>query len=77
MSDSLITAVVSVVLGIISLAALSVLLSPKAQTGQVIQASSQGLATDIGAAVAPVTGGSGIGGGFSLPNLGSGGQGIG
>lgn len=68
MSDQLITAIVSVVLGIIGLATLAVILSPQAQTSQVTKAASQGLATDIAAAVAPVTGGSG---GLSLPSLGN------
>lgn len=73
MDQQFITAIVSVVLAIIGLAALATILSSKAQTSQVIQAGSQGLATDIGAAVSPVTGGS-IGGfgGLSLPTLGSG-----
>ena len=61
MSDQLITAMVSVVLAIIGLAALATVLSPQAQTGNVIKAGSAGLATDIGAAVSPVTGG-GLGG---------------
>lgn len=68
MSDQLITAIVSVVLGIIGLATLAVILSPQAQTANVTTAASKGLATDIAAAVAPVTGG---GGGLSLPSLGN------
>lgn len=56
MSDSLITAVVSIVLGIIGLAALATVFSPRANTSKVIGAASQGLGYDIGAAVAPVTG---------------------
>ena len=72
MSDQLITAIVSIVLAIIGLAALATVLSGKAQTSQVIGAASQGLSTDIGAAVSPVTGSS-IGGGMgSLPSLGNG-----
>jgi hypothetical protein len=67
MSDQLITALVSIVLAIIGLAALATVLSPKAQTGSVVQAASGGLATDIGAAVSPVTGGS-IGT-LSMPQL--------
>ena len=69
MSDQMITAIVAVVTAIIGLAALSVILSPNAQTGNVIKAASGGLATDIGAAVAPVSGG-GMGS-MSLPQLGS------
>jgi hypothetical protein len=55
-SSELVTALVSVVLAIIGLAALATLLSPQAKTSDVIKAGSGGLATDIGAAVAPVTG---------------------
>lgn len=75
MSDQLITAMVSIVLAIIGLAALATVLSSKATTSQVINAGSQGLATDIGAAVSPVTGAS-IGGGLSLPSLPSLGNGL-
>ena len=70
MSENLITALVSIVVAIIGLAALSVVLSPKAATSEVIKAGSGGLATDIGAAVSPITGGSmGL---TSLPSLGNG-----
>lgn len=73
MSDSLVTAIVSIVLAIIGLASLSVILSKNAQTGQVIQAASGGLAQDIGAATAPVTGGGlSLGMGSYGGNLGSG-----
>lgn len=56
MSDQLITAIVSIVLGLIGLAALATIFSPQAKTGSVIQSASQGLGFDIGAATAPVTG---------------------
>jgi hypothetical protein len=69
MSDT-VTAIVSVVVAIIGLAALSVILSPNAKTSEVIGAGSKGLAVDIGAAVAPVSGG--LGGMTSLPSLGNG-----
>jgi VIT1/CCC1 family predicted Fe2+/Mn2+ transporter len=69
MSDNLVTALVSIVLAIISLAALATILSPHAQTSTVIRAGSQGLATDITAAVSPVTGG---GFGLSAPSLSNG-----
>lgn len=72
MSDNLVTALVSIVLAIISLAALATILSSKAQTSQVIGAASQGLSTDIGAAVSPVTGGGGIGGGLPTFSFGNG-----
>jgi membrane DNA delivery protein len=69
MSENLITALVSIVVAIIGLAALSVVLSPRAATSQVIGAGSRGLATDIGAAVSPISGGGGL---TSLPSLGNG-----
>jgi hypothetical protein len=52
---------------IIGLAILSVIVSKQANTSAVIGAAAQGLATDIGAAVSPVTGGgsSNIGGGIN------------
>jgi hypothetical protein len=76
MSDNLVTAIVSIVLAIIGLASLSVILSPNAQTSNVIKSASGGLATDIQAATGPVTGG-GLGGGLSFgglaaPSLGNG-----
>lgn len=77
MSDQLITAVVSIVLGIIGLAALATVLSPKAATSQVIGAASGGLAQDIGTAVSPVTGGGlGLGGLSGSLNLGGVGNGL-
>lgn len=72
MSENLITALVSIVVAIIGLAALATVLSPQAQTSKVIGAGSQGLATDIQAAVSPVSGG-GLG---SLPSLNSLGNGV-
>ena len=69
MSDNLITALVSIVVAIIGLASLSVILSPKAQTGGVIKAASGGLAQDIAAATSP------LGGGSYAPSV-YGGQGI-
>lgn len=72
MSDNLVTAIVSIVLAIIGLASLATILSPQAQTSNVIKAGSQGLATDITAAVSPVTGGGGLTmGGLAAPSLGN------
>lgn len=71
MSDNLITAMVSVVVALIGLAALATVLSPQAQTSQVLGAGSQGLATDIKAAVSPVSGG-GLGSLTALPTLSTG-----
>ena len=72
MSENLVTAMVSIVVAIIGLAALSVVLSPKASTSQVLGAASQGLSTDITAAVSPVSGG-GLG---ALPSLSMAGNGV-
>lgn len=66
------TSLVTVVSAIVGIAIIAVLVSQHAQTGNVITAASTGLANDITAAVAPVSGasatvntGSGIFGGFS------------
>lgn len=58
MSDSLVTALVSVVLAIVGVATIAVLVGTNAKTGSVIQAGGNALAQDIAAAVSPVTGGS-------------------
>jgi hypothetical protein len=73
MSENLVTALVSIVVALIGLAALATVLSPKAATSQVIGAGSQGLATDITAAVSPVAGG-GLGSlpSLSMPSMGNG-----
>lgn len=74
MSNELVTALVSVLLGLVGLAALSVVLSPNARTSQVISAGSTGFSTLIRAAVSPVSGGGLSGGGFGfgggVPSLG-------
>jgi len=51
------TLIGSVALAIIGLAIVSVLISPKAQTAQVIQAATGGFAQDLQAATSPVSGG--------------------
>lgn len=56
MSDALITGLISVALAVVSVAAIATIFSRNAQAPQVIQASTGGLATDILAAVSPVTG---------------------
>lgn len=61
MGHEAIQAIVGIVSAIIGLAILSVLVSKNAATVQIIGASSSGLAKDIQAATAPVTGG-GMGG---------------
>ena len=72
MSENLVTALVSIVVAIIGLAALATVLSPKAATSQVIGAGSQGLAADITAAVSPVSGG-----GLAMTNYMTPGNGVG
>jgi uncharacterized membrane protein (Fun14 family) len=60
MGSEAIQAVVGIVTAIIGLAILSVLVSTKANTAGVITASGSALASDINAAVSPITGGSGL-----------------
>lgn len=67
MSDAT-TALVSVLVALIGLAALATILSPQARTTQVINAGSTGFAGLLRAATAPVSGG-GLG---TLPSLGNG-----
>ena len=57
MSDQLITSVVTVVTAIIGVAILAVLVSRNSQTVNVVKAASTGFATDLGAALSPLTGG--------------------
>lgn len=68
MSDSLVTALVAVLTGLIGLAAIAVLVSPNAKTGSVLTSGGNAFSTTLRAAVSPVTGG----GGLSMPTLGSG-----
>lgn len=70
MGHEAIQAGVGIVTAIIGLAILSVLVSRNAATSQVIGAASKGLAVDLAAATAPVTGG-GFGGGIGgfSPNI--------
>jgi hypothetical protein len=57
MSDNLLTGIVTIALGIIGLATLAVLVAPQAKTRDVIGAAGNALASNIAAAVAPVSGG--------------------
>jgi len=66
MSEQLLTAIVTVITAIIGVAILAVLVSQKAQTSTVIKAASAGFATDLRAALSPITEG---GSGASLPGL--------
>lgn len=54
--NSMVEAISSIALAIIGLAIVAVLVSKKAQTGAVIQASASGLANNIAVAQSPVTG---------------------
>ena len=67
MGKETIDSIVSIVTAIIGLAILSVILSKNANTAGVLQAASQGLSTDISAAVSPVSGG-GLGS-LSIPTM--------
>lgn len=57
---------VAVVTAVITLAIVAVFVSKNAQTAQVLQAGGSALSSVIGAAVSPVTGGSGVNP-FSIP----------
>lgn len=50
------TLIGSIALALVGLAIVSVIISPNAQTAQVIGAASQGFAADLSAATSPVTG---------------------
>ena len=54
--QALVTGLLAIVGGVLGLAIISVLVSPKAQTSSVLTASGGALSTVIGAAVSPVTG---------------------
>jgi hypothetical protein len=56
MTDSLVTGLVSVALAIVGVATVATLVSNKAQTAQVVQAGGNAFASDLLAAVSPVTG---------------------
>jgi hypothetical protein len=58
MDDRLWTGLVSIALGILGVATLAVILSPKASTASVIGAGGTAFANDINAATGPVTGSS-------------------
>lgn len=70
--NSAVTAIVTIATAIIGLAILSVIVSKNANTAGVIGAGGSALAQDIGAAVAPVTGGSfGLGSPIGAVNFGA------
>lgn len=70
MSDHIITGIVTLLTAIIGVAVIATLVSKQAQTGQVIQAGSQGFASILTAALTPVAGSQGFG---NLAGLGGGG----
>jgi len=55
MSDNLTTGIVTIALGVLSVATIAVLVSSNAKTGSVITAAGNSLATNVLAAVSPVT----------------------
>lgn len=65
MSDKLVTSIVTVLIAIIGVASLAVLLSPNANTGNVIQTGGGTFANALNCALSPITGGSGFFGGPS------------
>jgi hypothetical protein len=69
MSDQLITSVVTVLTAIVGVAIIAVLVSNKAQTGQVIGAGGNAFSQALSVAVSPVTGG----GSFTSQGFGYGG----
>lgn len=68
MTDKLFQSITSIVVAIIGVAILSVLVSKNANTAGVISAASKGLATDLQAAVSPITGGQSFGMSLTTPS---------
>jgi hypothetical protein len=71
LSDQIITSVVTVATAIIGVAIIAVLVSKQSQTTQVLGAAGNALATDLRAALSPVSGsGIGLGGiSFTTPSI--------
>ncbi len=67
MGEKLIESLTTVAVAIVGIAIIAVLVSNQAQTGSVLRAAGSAFATDIQAAVSPVSGG-GFSGGAFLPN---------
>jgi hypothetical protein len=63
MGNQIVTALVTVATAIVGVAIIAVLVSQKAQTSNVIQAAGKAFASDLQAAVSPVSGSSMIGAG--------------
>ena len=62
MNSELVTAIVSIATAVLGLAALSVILSPKAKTSAVISSAGQSFGGLISVATSPVTGSANMGG---------------
>ena len=74
MGDSLITAVVSILMAIVGVAIIAVLVSKNANTTGVLQAGGSAFSGALGTALSPVTGGgfgsfTGGGAGFGVPQF--------
>jgi PRD1 phage membrane DNA delivery len=78
MGEHLINSLLTVATAIVGVAIIAVLVSNKAQTGNVITSAGQAFANDLSAAVAPVTGATATintgGGGFGLGGFSGGGN---
>lgn len=69
MGERLIESLTTIAVAIVGIAIIAVLVSNQAQTGNVLKAAGGAFATDIQAAVSPVSGGSfNFGGGAAIPN---------
>lgn len=73
MGDQIVSGVVTIATAVVGIAIIAVLVSKSANTGGVIHAATSGFATDIAAAVSPVT--SSGGGSFGLGSFTGGGGG--
>jgi hypothetical protein len=60
MGDKIIADIVTIATAIVGLTIIAVLVSKQANTGSVITAATGGFATDLKAAVSPLSGGSGL-----------------
>lgn len=61
MNDEFATSIVTVLMAIIGVAIVAVLISPKAQTANVLTSGGQAFSNILNAAISPVTGGSTLG----------------
>jgi hypothetical protein len=72
MSDQFLTSLVTVATAIIGVAILAVLVSSKSQTGNVIKAAGTAFSQDLGAALSPISSGSGTGTNLASTIIGAG-----